>query len=96
MISKEEVQHITKLARIDLDRKEVEKFQKELSSILDYISKLKELDISEAKASFYSVPETDLKKGPRNDEPGREESIVGLIKSVPAQKDNYIKVKSVF
>jgi len=42
MISKEEVQHIAKLARLELSENEVEKMQKDLSSILDYFNLLKE------------------------------------------------------
>ncbi len=49
MISKKEVQHIAKLARLGLTEKEIEKFQRELSSILNYIEKLKEVDISKAE-----------------------------------------------
>ena len=40
MISKEEVQHIAKLARLELTETEVEKMQKDLSAILDYFNLL--------------------------------------------------------
>ena len=46
MIKKEEVHHVAQLARLGLTEKEIEKMQKDLSSILDYIEKLKEVDIS--------------------------------------------------
>ncbi|MDP2664107.1 MAG: Asp-tRNA(Asn)/Glu-tRNA(Gln) amidotransferase subunit GatC, partial [bacterium] len=46
MISKEEVKHIAKLARLGLSDKEIGKFQKDLSSILDYVEKLKKVDVS--------------------------------------------------
>jgi len=39
MLLKKEVEHIAKLARISLTQEEIGKFQKELSSILDYIEK---------------------------------------------------------
>ncbi len=44
MLTDKEVEHIANLARIKLADKEKEKFKKELSSILDYIKKLNELD----------------------------------------------------
>jgi len=44
MISKEEVLHISKLARIKLDEKDLQKMQKDLSLILDYVEKLKNVD----------------------------------------------------
>jgi len=55
MISKEEVQHIAKLARLGLTEKEIKKFQKELSSILDYIEKLKEVDVSSIEPTSHSI-----------------------------------------
>ena len=45
MLSKEEVNHIAKLARLSLNKEETDKLQAELSSILDYIEKLKEVDV---------------------------------------------------
>ena len=41
MISKEEVEHIAKLARLELAPVEIEKMQKDLSAILDYFNLLK-------------------------------------------------------
>ena len=46
MILKKEVEHIAKLARLGLTEKEIEKFQRELSKILDYIEKLGDEDES--------------------------------------------------
>ncbi|MDA0999723.1 MAG: Asp-tRNA(Asn)/Glu-tRNA(Gln) amidotransferase subunit GatC [bacterium] len=43
-ISKEDVLHVSRLARLNLSEEEVEKFRHQLSGILDYISKLNELD----------------------------------------------------
>ncbi len=55
MISKKEVKHIAKLARLGLAEKEIEKFQKELSSVLDYIEKLKEVDISKVEPTSHPL-----------------------------------------
>ena len=44
MITKKEVQHIAELARLGTNDKEIEKTQKELSSILDYMDKLTKAD----------------------------------------------------
>ena len=57
MISKEEVEHIAKLARLELTGKEVEKMQKDLSDILDYFDLLK-------KAPKLKKASKDLAKGP--------------------------------
>lgn len=44
-LSKEEVQNIAKLARLSLSEAEVEKFQTQLSSVLEYMEILNEVDI---------------------------------------------------
>lgn len=40
-----EVEHIAKLSRLELSSAEKEKFSKELSSVLEYFEKLKEVDV---------------------------------------------------
>lgn len=94
MISKEEVKHIAKLARIKLTKDEIVKFQKELSLILDYIEQLKEVDISKV----------DLKKGlmelygtTREDKHFKKsiEEASLLIDLMPEKKDNYLKTKKI-
>ena len=46
-----QVRHIAKLARLDIRDDEVEKYAKELSSILSYIEQLKEVDTSKVQAT---------------------------------------------
>lgn len=45
-ISKQEVEHVAKLARLDLKGPEQEQLAEELSGILTYVEKLNELDTS--------------------------------------------------
>ena len=44
-LSKEEIQHIAKLARLELTDKELEKYGGQLSAVLNYIDQLKEVDV---------------------------------------------------
>jgi aspartyl/glutamyl-tRNA(Asn/Gln) amidotransferase C subunit len=92
MISQEEVKHIAKLARLGLSQKETEKFQKELSAVLDYFEKMKKADVSGVEAlsqpfKIENVVREDKERAKDND---------NLLDSAPDSKDNYIKVKSVF
>lgn len=48
-LSEEQVKHVAKLAAINLTPAEVKKFQKQLSSILDYVNLLKEADTGKVK-----------------------------------------------
>lgn len=43
-LTKEDIKHTAFLARIKLSEKEIEKYEKELNSILEYIEILKEVD----------------------------------------------------
>jgi len=97
MITKEQVKHIAKLARISLTEEEEEKFQKELSLILDYVEKLKEVDISNVQASFHLIPEATFKKGMREDKSKRQDlkTVKKLIEAAPKKKEGHIRTKAV-
>ena len=43
-LSKDDVRHIAKLCRLNVSDEEVEKFSTELSSILEFVDKLQEVD----------------------------------------------------
>jgi aspartyl-tRNA(Asn)/glutamyl-tRNA(Gln) amidotransferase subunit C len=45
MISRDQVLHVARLARLKLTDEEVERMQGELSTILDHIEKISELDL---------------------------------------------------
>jgi len=91
MISKEEVEHIAKLARLELTEKEVEKMQKDLSAILDYFNLLKRAPAS-AKVTVAEAKNPNFRK----DEVISSYDIKDkLIAAAPDKKDGYIKVKAI-
>lgn len=94
MILKKEVKHIAELARLGLTDKEVGKMQKELSSILDYMDKLKEVDTSEVKPIFYSLL---IENVMREDQPQKQslEKLNRLVKVAPETEKRFVKVKTV-
>jgi aspartyl-tRNA(Asn)/glutamyl-tRNA(Gln) amidotransferase subunit C len=92
MISKDEVKHIAELARIGLTEKEIEKFSVDLSSILDFIKQLEEVDVSKITAmphltGLVNISREDRVKDFKNKE--------GIKKMFPEEKEGYDKVKSV-
>lgn len=94
MINKKEVQHITKLARLGLSQKEIEKFRKEFSKILDYINKLKEVDISGIKTTSHSILVENIM---RDDKERKKEDFQKskLLELAPETKNGYLKVKPI-
>lgn len=55
-ISKEEIEHIASLARLSLSEEEKELFGSQLSSILDYMEKLNELDTKDIEPTSHVLP----------------------------------------
>ncbi|MBZ9571813.1 Asp-tRNA(Asn)/Glu-tRNA(Gln) amidotransferase subunit GatC [Patescibacteria group bacterium] len=95
MISKKEVKHIAKLARLGITESEEEKFQKELSSILDYFTSLKEVNVEGVEPTFHVLPKKEeiMRKDERKKQP--IEKVNKLIEMAPEKKKRYIRVKSV-
>ena|SRR3989304_2620349 len=93
MLSKEEVQHIAKLARLGLTEQEIEKFQKDLSAILNYIEKLKEVDVAGVLPASHAVKIENVQ---RKDEVRTKTPGEKLLDLAPDKKDGFLKVKSVF
>lgn len=94
-LTKEEVLHIAKLARLELNPDEVAKFQTQLSEILEYVNKLQKLN-TEGNEPINQI--TGLKNVMRDDqidqcnEDAREE----MLKQAPKKKDNLIETLRVF
>jgi len=93
MISKEEVKHIAKLARLELTEKEIEKMQKDLSEILDYFNLLKSAPKSSHKLASGQASNNNL----RVDETVAQnrEVVEKIIAQAPDKKDDFIKVKAI-
>ena len=92
MISKEEVQKIAKLARLELTDEEIKKMQKDLSSILDYFEILKKItqvtEITKESTGIDIIRADETIERPTN-------LADTLVQSAPDKKDKYIKVKAI-
>ena len=55
MIDREQVLHVARLARLRLSDDEVEQMSSELSTILDHIEKINELDLEEVEPTSHVV-----------------------------------------
>jgi aspartyl-tRNA(Asn)/glutamyl-tRNA(Gln) amidotransferase subunit C len=59
-ISLEQVEHVARLARLELSGDEKERMRSELDGILSYIDKLRVLDTSEVEPTSHAVPLTNV------------------------------------
>jgi aspartyl-tRNA(Asn)/glutamyl-tRNA(Gln) amidotransferase subunit C len=66
VISREEVEHVARLARLRFEEDELERLQGELSKIIDYIQQLGELDLSGLPPTAHAVALSNVF---REDEP---------------------------
>lgn len=88
MITKEQVVHVSKLARINLSEHETEKFEKDLTAILEAFKTLDSVDTEGVKPSFHPI---DVRNGMREDVESRVCATEELLESSKEKEDNYIK-----
>lgn len=95
MIAKKEVEHIAKLARLELTEKEKKKFQKQLGEILDFVKKLQKL---KTKGIEPIAQITGLENIFREDVEKKEPEMKTkkLIDQAPMKEGNFVKTKGVF
>lgn len=92
-----DIKHIASLARIKINEKEEKSLKKDLSSILEYIDKLNEVDTTEVEPLYQT---TGLVDSFRSDEPRGEfkmdENLNDkLVGQAPHKEGRFVKVKSV-
>ena len=56
MISRGDVEHVARLARLELSDAELERMREQLNAILCYIDKLRELDVTNVEPTSHAVP----------------------------------------
>jgi aspartyl-tRNA(Asn)/glutamyl-tRNA(Gln) amidotransferase subunit C len=66
MLSRDQVLHVARLARLELTDDEIERYSGELSKVLDYIEKISELDLSGVEPTSHVV---EVENALRADEP---------------------------
>lgn len=91
-IDKAQVKHIAKLARLDLTEAEEEKFSEQLSSIVDYIEKLNELETDSVQPLAHCLPVHNVF---REDIAKESLSVEGALSNAPERKDEYFKVPKI-
>ncbi len=92
-IEREQVLHIARLARVGLSEEEVQRFQEQLSQILDYFQVLQELDTSDVPPTSHVLP---LENVMRDDEPRPPLPAEQVLANAPQREGDFFKVRAVF
>ncbi len=91
--SEETLEHISKLALLDLSEEEKNKLAKELGDILNYFKKLNDLDTTDVKPMTHPIE--GLKNVFREDIPWKSLSNEEALKNAKHTKDGYFKASRV-
>lgn len=92
-LTKEEVKHIAKLANLPLSDEEEEKYSEQLSSILDYIEKLSQVDTSSVEPTFNVSGQSNIQ---RVDETIASLSQEEALQNAPKKENGFFVTKGVF
>jgi aspartyl-tRNA(Asn)/glutamyl-tRNA(Gln) amidotransferase subunit C len=92
LLTIQQVQHVAKLARLRLSDSQVQEYRVQLSSVLEHIAKLNELDTSNVEPLAHPTGEHTRLDA---DEVGPTLPIEALAINAPAIKDRYIAVPKV-
>jgi aspartyl-tRNA(Asn)/glutamyl-tRNA(Gln) amidotransferase subunit C len=91
-LSREEVLHIAQLARIGLTPAEVEKFQDQLSHILDQFDTLRQIDTTGVPPTSFALP---LENVMRDDVVRPSLDVEAVLANAPQREDHYFRVRRV-
>ena len=88
-ITREQVLHVARLARLDLSEEEVARLQLELSAILEAVSKVSELDLEDVPPTSHPL---DLVNVLRPDEPRPSLSLDEAFANAPEREGDAFRV----
>jgi len=91
MIDREQVLHVARLARLRLTDDEVERMSSELSTILDHIEKISELDLEDVEPTSHVV---EVENVLRADEPRESWPRERILEPAPDAADDGFRVPS--
>ena len=77
-ITEKDVEHVAKLARLEITADEKKKFTGQLSNILDLAAQLKELDTSKTAPTAHAVPMSNVFREDIVEQWSDKESIMNL------------------
>ncbi|HDD64547.1 MAG TPA: Asp-tRNA(Asn)/Glu-tRNA(Gln) amidotransferase subunit GatC [Firmicutes bacterium] len=92
IIKREEVEYLGKLARIELSEEEKKKLENDLEKILEYISKLNEVNTENVPPTNHVLP---IKNVFRDDKVKKSFPREELLKNAPDKTEEFFKVPKI-
>jgi aspartyl-tRNA(Asn)/glutamyl-tRNA(Gln) amidotransferase subunit C len=91
-LSLEQVRHVAKLARLRLSDAQLELFRGQLSTVLEYVAKISELDVSGIEPMAHP---TEITNRLDDDVPSPAMEVEQLLALAPQVEDHFIAVPKV-
>ena len=91
-ITKEEVNKVAHLARLELNENEINNHAGQLEKILDYIKQLEKIDTDDVPCTTRAIEVTNVF---RKDEKKKSDCTEELLELGPAREDKYFKVPKI-
>ena len=91
-INKETLDYVARLARIELQPNELEKLSLQLETIVDFIDRLKKLDVKDVTATNHILPINNVFKP---DSPAKSLSTDEVLRNAPAKKADFFVVPKI-
>jgi aspartyl-tRNA(Asn)/glutamyl-tRNA(Gln) amidotransferase subunit C len=88
-ITRDEVLHVARLARLELSEDEVAKFQEQLSDIIEAVSKVSELDLSDVPPTAHPL---EIQNAWDEDVPHDCLPLEDVFANAPDRDEDYFRV----
>jgi aspartyl-tRNA(Asn)/glutamyl-tRNA(Gln) amidotransferase subunit C len=88
-ISRDEVLHVARLARLELTEEEVERFTEQLSAILEAVAKVSELDLADVEPTAHPLDVVNVWAA---DEPRPSIPLEDALANAPEREAGFFKV----
>ena len=92
MITIKDVEHVAKLARLELTEDEKVKFSKQLGDILKYVEQMNEVDTTNVEPMSHAIPVVNVM---REDVVVQEQTKEELMANAPCKEDGFFRVPKI-
>ena len=92
MITIKDVEHVAKLARLELTEEEKELYTKQLGAVLEYVNQMNEVDTSNVKPMSHAV---DFVNVMRDDVVHYDHTKDELMANAPLEEDGFFRVPKI-
>ena len=92
MITIKDVEHVAKLARLELTEDEKVKFSKQLGDILKYVEQMNKVDTTDIEPMSHAIPIVNVM---REDKVVSEQTKEELMANAPSEEDGFFRVPKI-